>query len=159
MNRLPLYLALACGIFSMAHGEDTAPAERIREGEARQQQLRGEAQKLVEQLDSMLDEYQRNALGGEDPKTLQALRDSLARLSVDEMKQVVDLLEKARAAQTEGEAKQRVADAYTSQKAILVRMTKLLAEHQRNQQSEEMAQQLAQLAERQAVNMQNGVTR
>lgn len=158
MKRLPLLFALACSIIPAAHGENPASSERIREGEARQQQLRGEAQKLVDQLDSMLDEYQRNALGGEDTKTLQALRDSLARLSVDEMKQVVDLLEKARGAQDAGEAKQRVADAYASQKAILAQMTKLLAQHQRDQQSAEIAQQLAQLAERQAVNLQNGVT-
>jgi len=158
MKRLPFYLALACGIFPATHGEDGTPAERIRQGEARQQQLRGEAQKLVEQLDSMLDEYQRNALGGEDTKTLQALRDSLAKLSVDEMKQVVDLLEKARAATDAGEAKQRVADAYSSQKAILTQISRLIAQHQRDQQSAEIAQQLAQLAERQAVNLQNGIT-
>ncbi|MEI9897996.1 MAG: hypothetical protein WDN28_30105 [Chthoniobacter sp.] len=158
MKRLPLFLALACGVYPTAHGEDGAPAERIRQGEARQQQLRGDAQKLVEQLDSMLDEYQRNALGGEDTKTLQALRDSLAKLSVDEMKQVVDLLEKARGTSDAGEAKQRVADAYSSQKAILTQMTKLLAQHQRDQQGAEIAQQLALLAERQAVNLQNGIT-
>jgi len=158
MKRLPFLFALACSILPAVHGENAASSERIREGEARQQQLRGEAQKLVDQLDSMLDEYQRNALGGEDTKTLQALRDSLARLSVDEMKQVVDLLEKARGTQDAGEAKQRVADAYTSQKAILAQMGKLLAQHQRDQQSAEIAQQLAQLAERQAVNLQNGIT-
>lgn len=158
MKRLPLYLALACGILPIARAEEPAPAERIREGEARQQQLRGDAQKLVEQLDTMLDEYQRNALGGEDTKTVQALRDSLARLSLDEMKQVIDLLEKARVTTDAGEAKQRVADAYSSQKAILAKMGKLLADHQRDQQAAEIAQQLAQLAERQAVNLQNGVT-
>ncbi|MEP6669747.1 MAG: hypothetical protein ABJF10_11375 [Chthoniobacter sp.] len=158
MKCLPLFLALACGIIPATRAEDAAPAERIRQGEARQQQLRGEAQKLVDQLDSMLDEYQRNALGGEDTKTLQTLRNSLAKLSVDEMKQVVDLLERARAATNAGEAKQRVADAYSSQKAILTQMSKLLAQHQRDQQSAEIAQQLALLAERQAVNLQNGIT-
>ena len=141
----------------MARAEEAAPAERIREGEARQQQLRGDAQKLVEQLDTMLDEYQRNALGGEDTKTVQNLHDSLAKLSLDEMKQVIDLLEKARVTTDAGEAKQRVADAYSSQKAILAKMSKLLADHQRDQQAAEIAQQLAQLAERQAVNLQNGI--
>jgi hypothetical protein len=159
MKRLPYLFALACGLsFAVRAEENLAPAELIRQGEARQQQLRVESQKLVEQLDGMLDEYQRNALGGEDVKTVQALRDSLAHLSVDEMKQVIDLLESARATQNAGEAKQRVADAYTSQKAILARMTRLLADHRRDQQAQEIAQQLAQLAERQAVNLQNGIT-
>lgn len=141
----------------MARAEEAGPSERIREGEARQQQLRGEAQKLVEQLDTMLDEYQRNALGGEETKTVQTLRDSLAKLSLDEMKQVIDLLEKARVTTDAGVAKQRVADAYSGQKAILSKISKLLADHQRDQQAAEIAQQLAQLAERQAVNLQNGI--
>jgi len=158
MKRLPFLFLLVCGALSAARAEEATPTERIREGEAKQQQLRGDAQRIVEQLDSMLDEYQRNQLGGAEIKTLQALRDSLARLSVDEMKRVLDLLEKARAARDAGEAKQRVADAYTDQKAILTEMNKLLAEHLRDQQGQEIAQQLAKLAERQAVNLQNGVT-
>lgn len=147
-----------CGVLPAVNAEEATPAERIREGEAKQQQLRGDAGRIVEQLDSMLDEYQRNQLGGDEIKTLQALRDSLARLSVDEMKRVLDLLDQARAARDTGEAKQRVADAYTGQKAILTEMNKLLADHLRNQQGQEIAQQLAKLAERQAVNLQNGVT-
>ena len=41
-------------------------AERIREGEVKQTQLRNEAQQLVEQLDGMIGEYERNGLAGED---------------------------------------------------------------------------------------------
>ena len=158
MKRLHLLLTLACGIVPAIYAEDATPTERIREGEAKQQQLRGDAERIVEQLDSMVDEYQRNQIGGEEIKTLQTLRDSIAKLSVDEMKQVLDLLEKARAARDPGEAKQRVADAYTDQKAILAKMSKLLADHLRNQQSQEIAQQLTKLAERQAVNLQNAIT-
>jgi len=159
MKRLFFLLALATGVLPSLRAETDTSGERIREGEVRQEQLRGDAQKLVEQLDRMLDEYQRNGLGaGDEIQTLRALRDSLAKLSVEEMKQVVDLLGKARGIADTGEAKKRVADAYADQKAILAQMAKLLAEHQRNQQAQEVSDQLAKLAEREAVNLQNGIT-
>jgi hypothetical protein len=158
MKRLLLLLALTGVVFPRARGQVDASPEAIREGGARQEQLRGDTQKLVGLLDSLIDEYQRNGLGGEDIQTLRALRDSLARLSAGEMKQVVDLLGKAGATVDTGVAKQRVADAYTNQKAILSQMGKLLAQHQRNQQAEEISEQLAKLADRQAVNLRNGIT-
>jgi hypothetical protein len=159
MKRLPFLFFLMQGIVSATRAETVPPpSDRIREGEVKQQQLRGEAQQIVEQLDSMLGEYERNGLGGEETKTIQTLRDSVQRLSVDEMRQVVELLEKARGARSAGEAKQRVSDAYTSQKEILTQMQKLLAEHLRNQQTQEIAAQLAKLAERQAANLQNGIS-
>jgi len=159
MKRLLFLIALAASVLPSLRAESDSSGERIREGEARQEQLRGEAQKLVEQLDRMLDEYQRNGLGaGGEIQTLRALRDSLAKLSVEEMKQVVDLLGKARGTVDTGEAKKRVADAYADQKAILAQMAKLLAEHQRNQQAQEISEQLAKLAGREAVNLQNGIT-
>jgi len=158
MNRLPLFLVLAHFAVPVLTAAPEASMDRLREGEAKQQQLRGDAQRLVEQLNGMLDEYARNGFGGDETQTVQALRDGLQRLSTDEMKQVVELLEKARGARDVGEAKQRVSDAYTSQKAILTRMQQLLTEHLRNQQAQELATQLGKLAERQAVNLQNGVS-
>ena len=158
MKRLPLYFALAQFVVPVLTAAPTTDSsEQIREGQVKQQQLRGEAQRLVDQLDSMLGEYERNGLAGDETKTVQAVRDSLQKLSVDEMKQVVDLLEKARGAATAGEAKQRVSDAYTSQKAILTEMQKLLADHLRNQQAQEISAQIAKLAEREAANLQNGI--
>src|SRR4051812_44270223 len=160
MKRLPFFLVLAHFAVPVLTAAPTVAdsSERIRDGEVKQQQLRGEAQRLVEQLDSMLGEYERNGLAGDETKTVQAVRDSLQKLSVDEMRQVVELLEKARGAITPGEAKQRVSDAYTSQKAILSEMQKLLADHLRDQQAQEISTQLAKLADREAANLQNGIT-
>ena len=158
MKRLPLFLVLAHGLVPILAAAPAVPTELIRESEARQQQLRGDAQRLVEQLDSMLAEYERNGIGGEEMNTVQAVRNTLEKLSAEEMKQVVDLLEKARGLSDPGEAKKQVADAYTSQKAILLQMKKLLAQHLRNQQAQELSAQLAQLADRQAANLQNGIT-
>ena len=159
MKRLPLYLLLASSIAPVLSAVAVTPTgERIREGEVKQEQLRGDAQRLVEQLDGMLGEYERNGLAGEETKTVQALRETLARLGGGEMKQVVDLLEKARGTADAGLAKKEVSEAYTAQKALIVQIKKLLAEHLRQQEALEISQQLTQLADRQAVNLQNGIT-
>ena len=69
MKRLPLYLIFASSIGPVLSAVAVTPtAERIREGEVKQEQLRGDAQRLVEQLDAMLGEYERNGLAGEETK-------------------------------------------------------------------------------------------
>ncbi len=158
MKSLPLYLVLASTLVPVFSAVAAGPAaERIREGEVKQEQLRGEAQRLVEQLDAMLGEYERNGLAGEETKTVQALRETLAQLGGGEMRQVVELLEKARGTVDAGQQKKDVSAAYTAQKALIVQMKKLLAAHLRNQEALEISQQLTQLADRQSVNLQNGI--
>ncbi len=141
----------------VVHTMAATPSDRIREGEVKQQQLQGDAGQLAGQLETMIGEYERNGLAGEDADTVRSLRDALQKLSSSEMKQVIDLLEKARAVTDAGEAKKTVSEAYASQKTILTQMQKLLAEHRRNQEALELSQQLSQLADRQAANLQNGI--
>src|SRR4051794_30180050 len=155
-TRLPLVLG-AFAAFCSAAFAAPLPAENIREGEVKQQQLQGEISGLTEQLDAMIGEYARNGLGGEEVATVKALRDSISRLSTGEMEKVVGLLEKARLVYDAGEAKKQVSDAFAAQKTILVQMKRLLAEHLRNQQAMELSTELSQLADRQAANLQNGV--
>ena len=158
MKRLPFYLVLASSLVPVLSAAPANPAaERIREGEVKQEQLRGDAQRLVEQLDAMLGEYERNGLAGEETKTVQALRETLAQLGGGAMKQVVELLEKARGAADAGEAKKGVSAAYTAQKALITQLDKLLAEHKRNQDALELSQKLTQIADAQAVNLQQGI--
>jgi hypothetical protein len=133
------------------------PKERIRESEQRQEQIGAEAKQLVGALDVMLGEYSRNHLAGDDVQTVQRLRGSLDQLTVEEMRQVVDLLQAARAVRDEGAAVKTVADAYSAQRQIIVTINRILAEHARNQQAREIALQLNDLADRQARNLQNGI--
>jgi hypothetical protein len=132
-------------------------AERIREGESRQQQLVAETKGLVEQLDAMLGDYARNGIAGEDVTTIERMRGSLNRLRGAEMQSVVTLLQRARSESNEGAARKTIADAYAAQKAILIRMDQLLAEHMRTQQALELSQAAARLADRQATNLKNGI--
>ncbi|MEA3207255.1 MAG: hypothetical protein QOE70_312 [Chthoniobacter sp.] len=158
MKHFPLLLALALGVAPFLGSAAGVPTDRIREGEVRQEQLRGEGQALVERLEAMLGDYERNGLAGDDVKTVDSLRAAIKRLTTGEMKDVVDLLEKARGVADEGAAKKTVAEAYASQKTILVQMQRLLDQHRRNQQALELSQALSQLADRQATNLQNGIT-
>ena len=133
------------------------PAEPIREAEQRQVQIGAQAKNLVAALDAMLGEYERNHLGGDDALTVKALRGQLDRLSVEEMRTVVDLLQQARAVQDRGAAAQTVADAYSAQKRISVEMARILAAHTQQGEAAELAKRLNELADRQAQNLRNGI--
>src|SRR5262245_11139221 len=96
------------------------PTERIRERENRQEQVGEEARQLIGALDVMLGEYERNHLSGDDVATVRKLRGSLEHLTVSEMRQVVDLLQQARAVSNPGTAVKTVADAFSAQKQVIV---------------------------------------
>ena len=96
-----LSLRVACGLVvvsSSGGGLWAAPlaVEPIREVERRQGEIGAESNNLVLALDGMLAEYERNNLGGDDAAVVKALRGRLDRLNVEEMRKVVDLLQKAR---------------------------------------------------------------
>jgi trimeric autotransporter adhesin len=132
-------------------------ADRIRENEQRQAQLSVDARQLVGALDAMLGEYARNQIAGEDVLVVQNLRASIERLSTAEMRQVIDLLQQARAVPDAGTGTRTVADAFSAQKQIVVRIQRILAEHGRRQQAQEFARQINDLADRQARNLKDGI--
>jgi hypothetical protein len=146
-----LFLLLAASAFA------AVPTERLRENETQQQQLQQDARALAGTLGAMLGEYTRNGLAGEDVEVVKRLREALDRMSAAEMKAVIDLLQKARAATDEGAARKTAGDAFAQQKSILTQMGRILAEHARNQQALELAQATAKLADRQAANLKNGL--
>ena len=133
------------------------PAEPIRESEQKQVQIQGETRQLIGALDAMLGEYERNHLSGDDVATVRRLCQSLDTLTTSEMRQVVDLLQKARAGTDAGAAVKIAADAFTAQKQVIVSIQRILAEHSRAQEAAEIARQLNDLADRQARNLQNGI--
>jgi hypothetical protein len=153
---------LACRFFALAtlvaqSAFAQVPVEPIREGEQRQTQIQGETRQLVSSLDAMLGEYERNNLTGQDVATVTRLRRSLDTLSATEMRQVVDLLQRARAVNSADATVKTVADAFTGQKQIIVAIKCILAEHARDQEAAEISRQLHELADRQGRNLQNGI--
>ena len=91
------------------------PSAPIRETEQKQAHIQGETKRLGDALDAMLGEYERNNLAGEDAASVRRVRESLSSLSATEMRQVVDLLQRARAATNPDAAVKTVADAFTAQ--------------------------------------------
>ena len=159
--KLPPHLLarLACACATLGTGAAFAelPAAPIRESEQAQSQIQGETRALADTLDAMLGEYERNNLTGDDAKAMRSVRESLASLSATEMRQVVDMLQRARAATTPDTAVKSVADAFTAQKQIIVAIQRILAEHLREQEAADISRQLHELADRQAVNLRNGI--
>ena len=133
------------------------PSEPIRDAEQRQEQISTQAKLLVTALDAMLGEYERNHLGGEDAAMVETLRGQLDRLSVAEMRTVVDLLQKARVVQDRGAASQTVADASSVQKRIAVEMERILAAHTKQGEAAELSKRFNELADRQARNLRDGI--
>ena len=160
MNHSSLRLARHLVIVGSFHGAvfgAPLPSEPIREAEQRQEQIGVQARNLVGALDTMLGEYERNNLGGDDAITVKSLRAQLERLSVAEMRTVVDLLQQARTVQNRGASAQTVADAYSAQKRISVEMARILAAHSRRAEAAELSKRLDELADRQARNLRDGI--
>ena len=152
--RLTSLLLASSGSFALSAPLSPEP---IREAEQRQEQISTQAKTLVTALDAMLGEYERNQLGGADAATVKALRGQLDRLSVEEMRTVVDLLQKARVVEDRGAASQTVADASSVQKRIAVEMERILAAHTRQGEAAELAKRFNELADRQARNLRDGI--
>ena len=160
MKLPPSLLArLATAIATLGSGAAFAdlPAAPIRESEQAQTRIQGETKLLADTLDAMLGEYGRNNLAGDDADAVRRVRGSLGSLSSTEMRQVVDLLQRARTATSADAAVKTVADAFTAQKQIVVAIQRILAEHLREQEAAEVSRQLHALADRQAQNLKNGI--
>src|SRR5207244_4108327 len=119
---LPLAALVAPTLFA------DVPSAPVRESEQKQVQIQGETKLLIAALDGMLDEYGRNNLSGEDVATVRRLRQALETLSAAEMRQVVDLLQRARAGNDPASAIKSVADAFSMQKQIIVAIKRILTE-------------------------------
>src|SRR6266705_4698269 len=90
------------------------PNERLLQQELKQQQLRTTTQRVGEQLGSILAEFERNGISGEDVKVLRAIRGVLGKLTEKDMEKVVQLLQQSR--HGEGAASTKNAtDAYAGQ--------------------------------------------
>ena len=160
MKQVKLFvLALVCAFsWPVAAAENSSPrGDRLLQSELKQQQIQRTTQRVGDQLSSIIDEFERNGITGEDVKVLRAIRLVLGRLSEKEMTQVITLLQQAQKAPDDSNAKRDVTDAYSGQKTIIMQMKQLLLEYQRQQALYEMSIMLRGLAARQSANMRVGV--
>jgi len=155
-------LLLACAALVAAAGIPfTAGAQsamdQARSSGARQGQIQTDTQKLGAELDSMIDEYERNGLGGDDVKNLKSLRAIISKLSDQDMQKILTVLQDAAAKKDPRGVFKALADAYSQQKGVLVQLKKIIAAYTNDQEALELSDSVKQLAERQAANLQTGI--
>src|SRR6195952_1833498 len=150
-------LAFSFALALTAGGHAQTAVDRAREGEVRQGQIQAESQTLVGQLDAMMDEYQRNALSGEEIKTFQTLRALLSRLTDQEMGKIRGVLQDGAAKNDPQVAIKAIADAYAAQKGVLGEFKRVLAAHEHNQEALRLSREVNALADRQAAVLQTGI--
>lgn len=146
-----LALLAAWGAFAAVPAQD-----RLLQSQLKQQQIQRATQRVGEQLSSIITEFERNGIAGEDVKVLRAIRSVLARLGEKEMALVVTLLQQAQQAGDDVAAKKGVTEAYAGQKGIITQLKQLLLEYQRQQALYELSIMLRGLAARQSANMRVG---
>jgi hypothetical protein len=151
------FALLLVSIFAVQAAPPASRGERILQQELRQQQIQRTTQRVADQLNAVINEFERNGITGEDVKVLRAIRMVLGRLSEREMAQVVTLLQTAQKSGDDLDAKKNVTEAYSGQKTIITQLKQLLLEYQRQQALYEMSIMLRALATRQSANMRIGV--
>jgi len=149
---------LAAAVPSAARGEAAlARTDRLRQSEARQQVIRVQTGKVAEMLGFLVNEFERNGIGGDDVQILKAIQSVLGSLTDKEMHLVITLLQEARSASNPGDSRKRIVDAYSGQKTIVVQLRQILLEYQRRVALYELSLRLEQLAARQDANLKSTV--
>jgi hypothetical protein len=123
----------------------------------KQQQIKTTTKRVGDQLESVIAEFDRNGISGEDVKVLRAIRSVLDKLSEKDMAMVLEYLQQSRSASDPAVAARNATDAFAGQKAIVVQLQQLVLEYQRQQALYEISLRLKELASRQSANMWLGV--
>jgi hypothetical protein len=150
---VPVCIIFGFGVMPLA-ARAAGTIEEVGQVEARQEGIRRQASRAVDELDAIIAEFDDSDLGAQgDLKTLRAIRSVLNRLSDQDMVRVIGLLQ-AVPAQTDGEQSKRTAlDAYVGQKGIILQLRQLVLEFQSRQQLLEISLRFTDLAERQNDNV------
>jgi signal recognition particle subunit SEC65 len=152
-----LVLGAIAGRPPSAATEPAAQADRLRQSEVKQQMIRTQTGKVSEMLGFLVNEFERNGIGGDDVQILKAIQSVLGGLTDKEMHLVIGLLQEARSAGDPLAARKSVVNAYSGQKNIIVQLRQVLLEYQRRIALYEISLRLEQLAVRQDGNMKTTV--
>jgi hypothetical protein len=162
--RFFLALTLCLGWLGTAgslHAQPAAPAatpgDSMLQQELKQQQIKATTRRVGEQLETIIADFDRNGIAGEDVKVLRAIRGVLGYLTEKDMEKVIAFLQQSRTTADPGASTRQATEAYAGQKAIVVQLQQLVLEYQRQQALYEISLRLKELATRQSANMWLGV--
>jgi len=122
-----------------------------------QGQIQASSQKLITDLDVMIDEYERNGITGEELKNLKNLKRVLTGLSDQKMEKIATLLREAGAKDDPKAAIAAISQAYSQGTGVLVQLNALLNAYAKDREALEISNAIRDLAERQAANLQNAI--
>jgi len=126
--------AAALLLVTAAVPAQVAPSnDRILQQELKQQQIRTTTQRVGDQLASIIAEFDRNGIAGEDVKVLRAIRGVLGKLTDKDMDKVLAFLQEARMSSDPNASTRKASDAYAGQKTIITQLKQLVLEYQRQQ--------------------------
>ena len=146
------------GASTVNSGGTALPVTDLQQELVRQQQIKATTSRVATQLESVIAEFDRNGIAGEDVKVLRAIRSVLDRLSEKDMGRVLEYLQQSRAATDPSAAARTATEAFAGQKSIVVQLQQLVLEYQQQQALYEIALRLKELASRQTANMWLGVS-
>ena len=133
------------------------PQSSLLNQERKQQRIQDSTHRTGEQLDALVDEFERNGLEGADLDVLKAIRRVLGGLSSKQMAEIVALLGGARANPDDPGAGAKVLGAYAGQKGVIVQLRRILLEYQTQVALFELARHVRELGNRQTTNLHEGI--
>jgi hypothetical protein len=158
--RTVLLILLAAGLGlagTPRAGAQTAVQERLQQNELRQQQIRTSTQRVGDQLQALISEFERNGLAGDEVETLRAIQSVLGHLGEEEMGRIITLLQQARAASDASASRKSVLDAFSAQKTVIIKLKQLVDQYRRQKELYEMSVRLLKLAEKQNASLKETV--
>ena len=145
---------------SNVHG--AFPQNSLLNQERKQQRIQDTTERTGEQLDSLIDEFNRNGLAGSDLDVIKAIRMVLGNLSKEQMNEIVGLLNGAREdtlkEKNSASASAKVLTAYAGQKGVIVQLRRILLEYQSQVALFDLARLVKELGNRQTTNLHEAIT-
>ncbi|MEI8063890.1 MAG: hypothetical protein WCH84_07490, partial [Verrucomicrobiota bacterium] len=159
MALIRLLTGVVLAVLTVAEAAPPAgTADRLIQNERQQQLIRANIEIVSAQLRVLIDDYLRNGITGDEVQTLQNIANILARLTGPEIQRVIELLQSARNTLDAVAAEQRIVEAYSSQKIILVKLRQVVSEYRHRQALQEIIDRLTALADRQNSNLNLAIT-
>ena len=133
------------------------PQSSLLNQERKQQRIQDSTRRTGEQLDALVDEFERNGLMGADLDVLKAIRRVLGGLSSKQMAEIVAMLGGARINPNAPGSGAKVLGAYAGQKGVIVQLRRVLLEYQTQVALFELARHVRELGNRQTTNLHEGI--
>ena len=149
-----MFLTLACvPLFALRTEAAPASAELLSQQHARQAQLRSSTDRVAAQLSVILEDFRLNGISGQDVQRLQVIRSVLQSLSGEDMRVILEALQRAAEGHDPSRALNDALAAYSGQRAVSAKLRAVINEYLRLAEAYELAQRFREFAQRESALM------